>query len=58
MRQPPRCAWWRKGWRRGDSYDNALAKTMNGLYKAYLIHRRGRWRTREAVDIATLNWVF
>jgi len=42
---------------RGDSYDNALAETINGLYKADLIHRRGPWKTREAVEIATLNWV-
>ncbi len=42
---------------RGDSYDNALAETINGLYKTELIHRRGPWKTREAVEIATLNWV-
>jgi len=42
---------------RGDSYDNALAETINGPYKAELIHRRGPWKTREAVEIATLNWV-
>ncbi len=42
---------------RGDSYDNALAETINGLYKAELIHRRGPWTTREAVELATLNWV-
>lgn len=42
---------------RGDSYDNALAETINGLYKAELIHRRGPWKTRESVEIATLNWV-
>ncbi len=41
---------------RGDGYDNALAETINGLYKAELIHRRGPWKTREAVEIATLNW--
>ena len=40
-----------------DSYDNALAETINGLYKAELIHRRGPWRTREAVELATLEWV-
>jgi transposase InsO family protein len=34
----------------GDSYDNALAETINGLYKAEVIHRRGPWRTLEAVD--------
>ena len=42
---------------RGDSYDNALAETINGLYKTELIHRRGPWKTREAVEIATLGWV-
>jgi transposase InsO family protein len=42
---------------RGDSYDNALAETINGLYKAELIHRRGRWKTRESVELATLQWV-
>jgi transposase InsO family protein len=42
---------------RGDSYDNALAETINGLYKAELIHRRGPWKTREALELATLEWV-
>ena len=42
---------------RGDSYDNALAETINGLYKAELIRRRGPWKTREAVELATLEWV-
>jgi transposase InsO family protein len=42
---------------RRDSYDNALAETINGLYKAELIHRRGPWKTREAVELATLEWV-
>ena len=41
----------------GDSYDNALAETINGLYKAELIHRRGPWRSLEAVEYATLEWV-
>ena len=41
----------------GDSYDNALAETVNGLYKAELIHRRGPWRSFEAVEFATLGWV-
>ncbi|MFJ1312206.1 IS3 family transposase [Ciceribacter sp. T2.26MG-112.2] len=41
----------------GDSYDNALAETINGLYKAEVIHRRGPWRTAEAVEFATLEWV-
>jgi len=42
---------------RGDSYDNALAETINGLYKTELIHRRAPWKTREAVELATLEWV-
>jgi transposase InsO family protein len=41
----------------GDSYDNALAETINGLYKAELIHRRAPWKSREAVESATLEWV-
>ncbi len=41
----------------GDSYDNALAETINGLYKAEVIHRRGHWRTAEAVEFATLEWI-
>ena len=36
---------------------NALAETINGLYKAEVIHRRGPWRSREAVEFATLEWV-
>lgn len=40
----------------GDSYDNALAETINGLYKAEVIHRRS-WQNREAVELATLEWV-
>ena len=42
---------------RGDSYDNALAETINGLYKAELIHRRGPWKTKESVELATMQWV-
>ncbi len=42
---------------KGDSYDNALAETINGLYKAELIHRRTVWKTRQAVELATLEWV-
>ena len=42
---------------KGDSYDNALAETINGLYKAELIHRRAPWKTRESVELATLEWV-
>jgi putative transposase len=41
----------------GDSYDNALAETINGLFKAEVIHRRGPWRSVEAVEFATLEWV-
>ena len=41
----------------GDSYDNALAETINGLYKAEVIHRRGPWRSIEAVEYETLKWV-
>ena len=41
----------------GDAYDNALAETINGLYKAEVIHRQS-WRTREAVELATLTWVY
>jgi putative transposase len=42
---------------RGDSYDNALAETVNGLYKAELIHRRGPWHSVEQVELATSAWV-
>ncbi len=41
----------------GDSYDNALAETINGLYKTEAIHRCGPWRSFEAVEMATLEWV-
>jgi transposase InsO family protein len=43
---------------KGDSYDNALAETINGLYKTELIHKQGPWKNRESVELATLNWVF
>ncbi|MEY4750981.1 MAG: hypothetical protein RIQ60_3195 [Pseudomonadota bacterium] len=42
---------------KGDSYDNALAETINGLYKAEVIHRRGPWKNKQAVELATLEWV-
>ena len=42
---------------KSDSYDNVLAEAINGLYKAELIHRRAPWKTREAVELATLEWV-
>ena len=41
----------------GDSYDNALAETVNGLYKTEVIRRRGPWRNIDAVEYATLEWV-
>jgi len=41
----------------GDSYDNALAETVIGLFKTEVIHRRGPWRSFEAVEFATLEWV-
>jgi putative transposase len=41
----------------GDSYDNALAETINGLYKAEVIHRNGPWRSIDEVEFATLEWV-
>jgi putative transposase len=40
-----------------DSYDNALAETINGLYKTELIRRRGPWHTVEHVELATAEWV-
>ncbi len=41
----------------GDSYDNALAETINGLYKPEVIHRCGPWKNLEVVEFATLKWV-
>jgi putative transposase len=41
---------------RGDSYDNALAETINVLYKTALLHRR-TWKNRETIELATLEWV-
>ncbi len=41
----------------GDSYDNALAESVIGLYKTELIHREGPWRGLEHVELATLDWV-
>lgn len=41
----------------GDSYDNALAETINGLHKTEVIRRRGPWRDVDAVEYATLTWV-
>ena len=42
---------------KGDSYDNALAESVNGLYKAELINRHGPWRSVDAVELATAEWV-
>jgi len=42
---------------RGDSYDNALAESVNGLYKTELIRAKGPWRTADAVELATAAWV-
>ena len=42
---------------RGDSYDNALAETVHGLYKTELINRRQPWRSLEQVELATAGWV-
>ncbi len=41
----------------GDSYDNALAETVSGLYKAELIHSKRVWESTEAVELATMGWV-
>jgi hypothetical protein len=42
---------------RGDSYDNALAESIIGLFKTEVIQRKGPWRHLEAVEFATLDWV-
>jgi len=42
---------------RGDSYDNALAESLIGLYKTELVHRRGPWRGLDDLELATLEWV-
>lgn len=42
---------------RGDSYDNALAESVNALYKAELVRRKGPWRGLEDLEFATLEWV-
>mgnify|MGYP002713611275 CR=1 FL=1 len=41
----------------GDAYDNALMETVNGLYKAELIHAKRIWESVEAVELATMGWV-
>jgi putative transposase len=43
--------------RKGDSYDNALAETVNGLYKAELVQRHGPWRSLDELELATLEYV-
>ena len=42
---------------RGNSNDNALTETINGLYKTELIQSRANWKTKEALTLATLEWV-
>jgi putative transposase len=42
---------------RGDSYDNALAETIIGLYKTELVRRRGPWKGIDDIEYATLEWV-
>jgi len=42
---------------RGDSYDNALAESMHGLFKTELIRRRGSWRSLDQMELATAEWV-
>jgi putative transposase len=42
---------------KGDSYDNALAESINGLYKAELIRKTGPWRSLEQLELATAAWV-
>ena len=41
----------------GDAYDNALAETINGLYKTEIIRRRASWKTMEEVELETIKWV-
>lgn len=42
---------------RGDSYDNAMAETINGLYKTEVICKDGPWKGADEVELATLSWV-
>jgi putative transposase len=42
---------------KGDSYDNALAETVNGLYKAELVERHGPWRSLDELELATLEYI-
>jgi transposase InsO family protein len=41
----------------GDSYDNAIAQTINGLYKTELVRKKRPWKTAEALESETFNWV-
>ena len=41
----------------GDAYDNALAETINGLYKTEVVKRQGPWKSRQQLELATLDWV-
>jgi len=41
----------------GDGYDNAMAETINVMDQAELIHRRAPWKTKESIELATLEWV-
>ncbi len=47
---------WRTKCSKDDNCDNTLAETINGVYKAVVIHRR-TWKTRKAVELSTLTWV-
>jgi len=42
---------------KGDSYDNALAETVNGLYKTELVQRHGPWRSLDELELATLEYI-
>jgi putative transposase len=42
----------------GDAYDNAMAESVIGLYKTEVINKQGPWRHRQAVEFATLAWVY
>ncbi|KNZ23209.1 transposase [Escherichia coli] len=52
----PKDAGWLHTGSTGDSYDNAMAESINGLYKAEVIHRKS-WKNRAEVELATLTWV-
>src|SRR5207244_3820579 len=43
---------------RGDSYDNAMAESINGLYKTELVRNKGPWRGLDDLELATLEWVY